>query len=424
MAAVPLIMALIVGPLAFGAVESWGWASLVLLAMVALGLWVISCAQRDLIEFIWSPLYISGVLFLLLGLFQLLAHRTVDPVATRNALIELAGILVFFSLTLQLSTAARIPEAWRFLGLGVIVYMFAIALLAVIQYVSSAGKLYWRITPHAGGWIFGPYVNHDHYAGLMEMLIPLSAGFAITLYRRHGMSMLTIFAILFTVASVLLSGSRGGLVCLLLETGIFLFVLLAKDSGHRASSMMIRVVAALAIAFAVFFWMDNGQVVHHLETVFEPSHASDVSFTYRRQTAIDSLRLFRAHWPLGTGMGSFQYAFPKYQTLPGDAVWEHAHDDYVEALAETGVAGGLIVLSALIIWFRLAFRNLTERLKTRIGWIQFGAALGCCGLLLHSFFDFNLHIPANALWFAACAALATAPIPMRQAPQTKSPRRL
>ncbi|HEV2424121.1 MAG TPA: O-antigen ligase family protein [Terriglobia bacterium] len=368
-------------------------------------------------EFVWSPLYLPGALFLLLGLVQLLTHRTVDSISTRNSMIELAGVLVSFSLTLQLSTAKN-PDAWRTVGLGVIVYTFAMALFAVIQYLSSGGKLFWRITPHTGGWIFGPYVNHDHYAGLMEMLIPLSAGFAMALYRRHRVTIAISFAILFAIASVLLSGSRGGLICLLLEAGLFLFALLENQSDRRASSVIIQVAAALAIAFVAFLWMDSGQVVKHLETVFEPSHASDVSFTYRRQTALDSLRLFREHWPLGTGLGSFQYGFPKYQSLPGDAVWDHAHDDFVEALAETGVAGGLLVLSALIIWFRLAFRRLRQRLRTGSGWIQFGAALGCCGLLLHSLFDFNLHIPANALWFAVCAALATAPTSMRQLPQS------
>jgi O-antigen ligase len=409
-AAIPLILALILGPLAFGAVESWGWASLLLFAAVTLGLWIGSCVQRGLIDFIWSPLYVPGVLFLLLGVVQFLTRRTVDIISTRNSLLELGAILVFFFITLQISII-KSPDDWRLSGSGLIVYTFAIALFAVAQYFSSAGKLYWRITPHAGGWIFGPYVNHDHYAGLMEMLVPLSAGFAMALYRRHRMSVLASFAILFAVASVLLSGSRGGLICLLLEAGVFLFVLLRRGPGHGASSTAIRVTAVLAIAFAAFLWMDNGEVLQHLETVFEPSHASDVSFTDRRQTAIDSLRLFRDHWPLGTGLGSFRYAFPRYQSLPGDAVWDHAHDDYVETLAETGVAGGLIVLSALIIWFRLAFRKLEERLETRAGWIQFGAALGCCGLLLHSLFDFNLHIPANALWFAVCAALATSQAP-------------
>jgi hypothetical protein len=52
--------------------------------------------------------------------------------------------------------------------------------------------------------------------------------------------------------------------------------------------------------------------------------------------------------------------------------------------------------------------NLRERLWHRVGGLQIGAAVGCCGLLVHSFIGFNLHIPAKATWFAVCAAIATA----------------
>jgi hypothetical protein len=40
-------------------------------------------------------------------------------------------------------------------------------------------------------------------------------------------------------------------------------------------------------------------------------------------------------------------------------------------------------------------------------WVQVGAAIAACGIFVHSISDFNLHIPANAAWFAAAAALAT-----------------
>jgi O-antigen ligase len=327
--------------------------------------------------------------------------------ATRNALIELAAVLACFVLVLQLTAEVR-SKAWRRLGLVVVAYTFCVALLAVVQYFSSPGKIYWLVTPRSHGWIFGPYLNHDHYAGLMEMLIPLSAGYALSQRRRVGSAALTAFVVLFPVTSVLLSGSRGGMVALLAEAGLLVVMLLRSAPRGHTVRMAVGVAVAGAAAFVAFLWMDNANLLSHLETVLEPEHATDVSFTYRIETARDSLRMFRDHWQLGTGLGSFEYAFPKYQSLPGDEVWDHAHDDFVETLAETGVIGGVLVAAAIVLWFRLAFSGLRERLRpgNTASWIQLGAAVGCCGLLLHSFFDFNLHIPANALWFAVCAALA------------------
>jgi O-antigen ligase len=85
---------------------------------------------------------------------------------------------------------------------------------------------------------------------------------------------------------------------------------------------------------------------------------------------------------------------------------DYAHNDYLQALAETGLVGAVFIASALALFLRLAFRDLPHAASDG-GWIRLGAALGCCGLLVHSFFDFNLHIPANAAWFAVLAGLAT-----------------
>jgi hypothetical protein len=62
---------------------------------------------------------------------------------------------------------------------------------------------------------------------------------------------------------------------------------------------------------------------------------------------------------------------------------------------------------ALVMFFGLAFRKLGQRLRDDAGWIQLGAAIGCCGLLVHSLVDFNFHVPANAAWFAVLASVAT-----------------
>jgi len=123
--------------------------------------------------------------------------------------------------------------------------------------------------------------------------------------------------------------------------------------------------------------------------------------------ARDTLHILKDYPWLGTGLGSFEVAFTRYQTLPTDLIWGHAHNDYVEALAEGGVIGAFAILAALILFFRMAFARLTDRLRHEAGWLQLGAAIGCCGILVHSSVDFNLRLPANAAWFAASAAVAT-----------------
>jgi len=109
---------------------------------------------------------------------------------------------------------------------------------------------------------------------------------------------------------------------------------------------------------------------------------------------------------MGTGVGSFETAFPPYQSVPGDAVWDHAHNDYAEGLAETGIIGGAMIFGALFIFLGRAFRKLKAGARSVAGWMQLGAIIGSLGIVIHSLFDFNLHIPANAAWFAACCGIA------------------
>ena len=74
--------------------------------------------------------------------------------------------------------------------------------------------------------------------------------------------------------------------------------------------------------------------------------------------------------------------FPNYMTFPSYLHWTHAHDDILEAVAETGLPGAVMILVALVLFFRTAFRHIEERLRQGWGWIQMGAAVGAVGLFL------------------------------------------
>ena len=302
------------------------------------------------------------------------------------------------------------PRILRAFGLAVVVYAFSLALFAILQFFSSKGLIFWTVAAPGAG-IFGPYVNRNHYAGLMEMLIPLAAGYVLSRPRDHPLRSLLGFALLVPIASLLLSGSRGGFISLLAEVLILgaIFLWRAPVPGRRR----LAAVGGLGMTAAalLFFWMDPGEISRRLETVASITSSPDVTMGGRLVAARDSLRVFRDHPFLGTGLGSFELAFPPYESVPTDQVWQHAHNDYAEALAETGLAGGLLVVVALVMFFGLAFRNLAQRLRDDAGWIQLGAAVGCCGLLVHSFVDFNFHVPANAAWFAVCVAIATCNVP-------------
>ena len=399
-----MLTVLLAAPLAFGAVQPAAWGALAVAAFLLFLLWAGAGARQGTLRLLWSPLYLPAGFFFLLGIIQYAAHLTMDAMGTREALLKLATDLVFFFLALQLCAAAPGGSGagvWRW---PILVYTFALALFAVFQFFSGPSLIYWTVK--SPGWTFGPYVNHNHYAGLMEMLIPLSCACALPSLRRHSSSAVVGCFILVPVASLLLSGSRGGCLSLLVE--VVLACLLVLGFGPRQARRRAALVGggALLAAALLFLWMAPHQATERLTKLGDGTHPPDVELGNRLAAARDSLALWRDHPWLGVGLGSFESAFPRYQSFPSEARWDHAHNDYAEALAETGLACAAAIASALLLFFRLAFRNLRERLREPAGWIGFAAALGCCGLLVHSLADFNLHMPANAVWFAVCAALA------------------
>jgi O-antigen ligase len=448
-ARVVLVATLLAAPWAFGAVQPWAWASLAVLAVLALFLWGMGCVQQGALKLAWSPLYWPAFAFLLLAGVQLAFPLTFDRVATRESLLKLAADLIFFFLAGQLYSGTGSSGFWsrpalprpvaaatsggpagmppslavppvsspmagrgkavRRFGGAVAVFAFVISLFAILQYLTSHGLIYWSVKSR--GWTFGPYVNRNHYGGLMEMLIPICIASFLSRRSPDPFRGILGFALLFPIASLLLSGSRGAFVCLVLQILIMAAILIRRSSRGSRRSLAFLVVLGIVAVGSLFWWVDSGVIARRLATVITLPRSPEVKLSDRVGVSRSSLRILRDHPWLGTGLGSFEVAFPPYEKSPTDYLWDHAHDDYAEALAETGLVGGLLIISALIIFLRLAFRELDARLRHRAGWIQLGAATGCCGLLLHSFVDFNFHIPANAAWFAVCAALATLPTP-------------
>lgn len=405
-ARVLLLGTLFAAPLAYGAVLPWAWSTLTVLATVLLFLWAIGCVQKGTARISWSPLYLPASLFLLLGAIQYFGHLTVDRVDTREALLKLVTDLIFFFLAGQL-WANNSEKGLVALGFAVAVYTFLLSAAAILQFFAGSAPSYlnyWRT--HSLNGAFGPYVNRDHYAGFMVLLIPLVASYALARRAEQSKRGLYGLAVILPIGSLLLTGSRGGFVSLLAEILILGAILVRSDPASGRRGLMSLGALAVTAAAVLFFWIDPGGVSKHLGQVVNLSITQEESYTLRASVALDSLRVIGDHPWIGSGLGSFETAYPRFQTIPSDLKWNHAHNDFVETLVESGLVGGLLMVAALAVFVRFAFKDLSRKLHHEVGWIRFGAAVGCCGLLVQSLCDFNLRNPATAAWFAVCVGIS------------------
>jgi hypothetical protein len=297
-----LLAALVASPLAFGAVRAWAWASLAVVVVLALLFWGLGSVQADELTLVWSPLYLPGILFFLWGGVQLASHLTLDPIATREALLKLATDFLLFFLAGQLAATAS-PKVWRHFGLLGAVFGFALAMFSILQFCSSQGLIYWSIK--ADGWAFGPYVNHNHYAGLMEMLIPVSIAYVLSRPRNHPARAMLAFAASVPIVSLLLSASRGGMLSLLAEVMILGVILWSCRATPDWRKLGVVGPLVLLTALLFFFWLDPGEISGRLATVVKLARPADVDMTQRQAVALDSLRILRHRPWAGTGLGRF-----------------------------------------------------------------------------------------------------------------------
>ncbi|MGD0225925.1 MAG: O-antigen ligase family protein [Terriglobia bacterium] len=408
-ARVLLISTICAAPWAFGAVQSWAWGTLMVLSLLTLVVWAVGCAYRGVLKISWSPLYWPFLVFLFVAVLQLVAGLSVDHVATREAVLKIVTNFVFFFLTGQLLNAQR--ENGRALEwVGRIVYLLALAIC-----IEGLVQLYWggnlRViygTFHVTGAAFGPYVNHNNYAGLMEMLLPISAAYILSRPWNPPLLFLAWCGLGLVVTSIWVSGSRGATLVLLIEGLIWASILIWKRPRGVSPRLFAMLGGVVLISAVVFSWMvSTGRVGTRALSVFEPRGSLEVKLGERLLVGVDTLRMARSNPWIGVGVGSFESVFPNYLTSPMDRHWTHAHDDVLEAAAETGLPGVVIILVSLALFVRVAFGHIAGRLQHKWGWIQLGAAVGAAGLFFHSFVDFNLRVPANAAWFVVCLAIAT-----------------
>jgi O-antigen ligase len=389
---------LLFGPLAFGAVEPWSIFVIEAGSAVLFLLWVGRQVLEGELKVRGNPLFLPMAGFGLLVVLQLVLHASAYPHDTISLALQYCayGILCF------LATQALIRGAQaRKLAMIFSIYGAALASFALIQGVSSNGKLYWIREPRMGGWIYGPYVNHNHYAGLMEMLVPMPLVLSLTRLASTRTRAMAAIAAAVMAGTIFLSGSRGGMIAIIAELVIFGAFLVKQKRGWPTA---VGIGLFLTIVAGLLMWVGGGELSKRIATM-STSHAelaSDIRITINR----DGVRMFLKRPVLGWGLGAFPVVYPQFRTFYTNFFINEAHNDYLQLLVEMGVLG-----FGIMVWFVLtAYRSASKKISNWPGEISGATALACMlgftGILVHSAVDFNLQIPANAALFYVICTIA------------------
>lgn len=453
---------LVASPLMFGSVHPWaiGIVEIWILTLAALWLWAPTREKATLtLKQAWP--FLPLAVFFALVAFQsfLLPKETVEFLAPNNARAwtQLDSLRIGDprSVSLSLNPHATLFEglkwfcyavtAWLAFSLAgskhgkenndfVISVAYAvtfigalISLIAIIQLGLGLKLIYGFFEPYHSNTFFGPYVNRNHFAGYLEMAIPLGIGLSGSLLMisnrtgsnsskasRFGYVEIFIFlalSLVLMLAGLLLSVSRAGIIIgLLFITGqvlLTLHLMFRRISVEKLLGIGLVIMSSI-IAVGIFTdW-------HKLEQRFASLPVDSLATNVRLIVYEDTFRMSHDYPMLGVGLGCYQYAFPQYKTWEFQGAFQHAHNDYLEILSETGYIGLVVYLSFLfsLLYFGYKFiksiylTSKTNADTSRMRDVIFIGLLGCvlC-ILCHSIFDFNLFVPSNHILFMSTCGI-------------------
>lgn len=384
--------------LTFGGVEPSGQAILELGTAILFLVWGAVVLRRRQLDLHWNWLYLPILGLCLIASAQLAFGLSAYPYLTKIELLKWVSCgLLFFLMTASLETEDHVRQfIWSLLGLG-----FVVALFGIVQHFTSNGKLYWFVSVPPGAGPFGPFVNGDHFAGFMELTIPFSLALLLfRSWRREQLMVLLLFTIV-PVGALTLTASRGGIISLFVEIVLLAFLSRSQQIGKR------QILAAFAILLVVgsfIAWLGVSRAIGRFQQLAD----GGVSHELRVSIYRDTWRIILDHPWLGTGLGTLAVVYPQYASFYNGLTVDHAHNDYLELLSDTGILGGICGLVFFAVLFWQASRSFQSE-RTPFGRAAIAGSLtSCAGLLLHGFVDFNFHIPANGLIFLLVSCIATA----------------
>jgi len=433
-------------PIPIGSNRGWSVAILEAVALSIFGIWAMSYALRPfpvpkpvgelrvslLILAAWICFPVVQLATLPAWLAQLVSEQayelyqylpasessvrfflSVDREATLSGFLRQCALASVFFCVLAIAGSR---ERLRVLLIVLFAVGFIEALYGLIVYVGGGELGLWD-PGHEAGTVSGTYVNQNHFAGLMELTIPVAMGLVIMSHEpyergtgrrallRWGFSMMSgqqgilHFGLLVMFGALILSTSRGAVGSL--ASALVIGVLIAasrRGAGARELRIGLTAVALVVLAVA---WLGVGNLSSKLESTGLASDRAEIrELSYMM---IDDSPI------VGTGVGTYRWVLPRYKDDRfGSGFYEHAHNDYLEVLGEQGVFGLLLLSIALgLIGVKIlgAYRRDQDPV---IRGALFSAVVGCTSLLIHGLVDFNLQIPANALYFSTLLGVGAA----------------
>lgn len=407
-----LVLAVLVfTPLAIGTVRTQEFAIVQWMTLGLIGLWLTRFAINPRHRLLWVPMCWPVLGFALYAIGRYLA-ADIEYVARK----ELIRVLVYTTIFFVVVNNLHRQETTQILGLTLITLATALSIYALIQFFSASDEItsiVGKFTKPDGYRKRGSatFISPNNLAGYLEILLPLSIAFTVTGRFTPLQKIFLAYASVVIFAGISVTVSRGGwLAAGVALAALFYHLVRQRDYWRRA----IIAIGVLGTIFGVFLL--TAEMSPNRAERFDRAHeVEDVRFKLWGP----ALEMWRDHPWFGVGPAHFNERFRQYRQADPDVQIQpdRAHNDYLNTLADWGTTGALLIAACWILFYFQVFRSwnhvlraqndLSARRSNKSAFVL-GSALGLGALLVHAFFDFNLHVPANAILAVVLLALVAA----------------
>jgi putative inorganic carbon (HCO3(-)) transporter len=234
-------------------------------------------------------------------------------------------------------------------------------------------NLYNNIPNRAFSTMYNPNVLGSYLIIVISIAI---AGFQCSA-KKYNRVLSTLILVVASLC-MLLTYSRGAWLGLAISVLIIFFF--SKDKPYILSVLAMTLILAIP---------EINIILSRINLDFLSNDSSNV---YRRYLWTLALQMFSQNPLLGTGLGSFGFSLPSHSTAGGYLV-SHAHNIYLQLLAETGILGFTAFFGYILTAVYISFRVFRQSACQQTRCIALGAAGSIVGLLVHGTVDATLYLP-------------------------------
>jgi hypothetical protein len=402
-----LVMAIVVfAALATGATRPQDFVVVQWMAVALLGVWMARFQVNPKHRLLWTPVCWPVLAFVAYAIGRYLA-ADVEYLARQELIRVLVYAVVFFAVVNNLHK----QEPSQIMGLTLVFLAAAIAGYALFQFLTNSDYV-WGIPKPEGTRKrgSGTFYSPNHAACFLAMVLPLALSFTLTGRFGHLMRVVLGYASVVIFAGLTVTFSRGGWVAAAASLAV-LFYWLVRQRDFWKQAVLLLVLMGLVFGVAL--------------TRARMSSERHERFTLARQFEDVRFRLWDPAWHMwqehlwfGVGPNHFDTRFRAYRPVEVELQGrpDRVHNDYLNTLVDWGLAGGVLVLACWAVFYFQVFHgwknvlrsqnDLGNRHSNRTSFVL-GGSLGLLAVLVHSFTDFNLHIPAIALLTVTLMGLVT-----------------